>query len=85
MGYEICFGLWLPPLFTEPAEACSFVFFPCGLSFIQSLDSIFSTSDFLLLACLPSQYCIAMLHLELLAKASLECFPCFSEQCEEKK
>lgn len=26
VGYEICFGLWLPPLFTEPAEACSFVF-----------------------------------------------------------
>lgn len=85
MGYEICLGLWLPPLFTELAEACSFVFFPCGLSFIQSLDAIFSTSDFWLLACLPSQYRIAMPHLELLAKASLQWFSCFSEQCEKKK
>lgn len=87
VGYEICFGLWLPPLFTELVEACS-IFFPCGLSFIQSLDSIFSTSDFLLLACLPSRYCIAMPHLELLAKASLECFlwfVFFFEQCEEKE
>lgn len=42
--------------------------------------SIFSTSDFSVLACLPSQHCTAMQHPVLLAKASLECFSCFSEQ-----
>lgn len=78
--YGICFGLRLPPLFTELVAACGFV---SSLWTEWSLNPEFA--DFSVLARLPSQHCTALPHLGLLAKASLGCFSRFSEKYGEKK